>query len=138
MARSAKKIKERLDEFTPKAESLIWTAEKTLVDSKKQIDDVTAKANLVIDTTKTRVESTDEFLSEVTDRARSQLDRVELVLDDSIGRIHETVVLLNNGVLRPVRELNGIASGIRTALQFLLGGGRPDVSKATTDEEMFI
>ncbi len=138
MAMSARAIKARLDEFTPKAESLIASAEKTLAESKKQIDEVTSKASDVLDTTKKQVDRTDEFLTDATNRARVQLDRVELVLDDTIGRVHETVVILNKGILKPLRELNGISTGIRTALHYLLRGGRPSVDQATTDEEMFI
>ena len=92
----------------------------------------------MLDSTKKQVDRTDEFLTDATERAKVQLDRLEIVLDDSIGRIHETVIVLNQGILKPLRELNGISVGIRTALGYLLRGGRPSVDKATTDEEMFI
>ena len=137
-ARSAKAIKERVDELTPKVETLLESAQKTLEDSKKQFTEIAGKANTILDTSKTQVERTDEFLKDAMTRARNQLDRVELVLDDSIGRVHETVVLLNKGVLAPLREINGMTAGIRSALRYLFHGNRPDVSRATTDEEMFI
>jgi hypothetical protein len=40
--------------------------------------------------------------------------------------------------MRPLRELTGIAAGIRTALAYLTRGNRPSVDRATSDEEMFI
>ncbi len=138
MAKTSLAMKKRMEEVTPKLESLIASADKTLVDSKKQIDQVTTKASDVLDSTKKQVDRTDEFLTDATNRARVQLDRVELVLDDTIGRVHETVIVLNDGILKPLRELNGVSIGIRSALGFLLRGGRPSVDKATTDEEMFI
>ncbi len=138
VAKSARAIKEHTDELSPKVETFLKSADKTIQDSKKQFDDVTGKANSILDSTKEQVEKTDEFLTEAVERARNQLDRVELVLDDSIGRIHETVVLVNKGILVPLREINGLTTGIRTALRYLLRGGRPDVSRATSDEEMFI
>ena len=138
MARAARAIKGQLEHLSPRAESLMDSAEKTLADSRKQISEVTAKANAVLDTTKNQVEKTSGFLTEATDRARAQLDWVELVLDDTITRVHQTAVMLNDGVLRPLRELNGIVAGVRGAVAHLLRGGRPDVSQATTDEEMFI
>lgn len=128
----------RIDELTPRAESLMVTAEKTLVDSKKRIDEVTSKAADILESTQKQIQRSDEFLTETTERARIQLDRLELVLDDTISRVHQTAVLINNGIVRPVRELTGIASGVRAAVDFFLRGGRPSVDKATSDEEMFI
>ena len=137
-AKSAKAIKERVDDLTPKVETLLESAEKTLQDSKKQFTEITVKANTILDSSKNQVERTDEFLKDAVTRARNQLDRVELVLDDSISRVHETVVLLNKGVMAPLREINGVTAGVRSALCYLFRGNRPDVSRATTDEEMFI
>ena len=131
-------IKRRLDELIPKVESFLASAEQTLQDSKKQITEVTTKAGSVLDVAQKQVERTNEFFSDATNRARRQLERLEMVLDDSIGRMHETVVVLNDGILKPLRELSGVAVGIRSAINFLLRGGRPSVDKATADEEMFI
>jgi len=91
-----------------------------------------------MDSTKRQAQLSQDFLTEATGRAKVQLDRMELVLDDSISRMHETVVLVNKGVIRPVRELNGVVAGIRSAVEFLVRSKRPSVDQATTDEEMFI
>ena len=138
IAKVAKSTKAQLDQLSPKAESLMESTEKTLVVSRKQITEVTTKANAILESAKTQRERTDGFLTDATNRARAQLDRVELVLDDTISRVHETAVVLNDGILQPLREINGIAAGIRGAIVHLLRGGRPNVSQATTDEEMFI
>jgi hypothetical protein len=138
MARAAKAIKMQLDRLSPKAESALESAERTLEQSRKQITDVTTKASSVLESARTQVQRTDEFLADATNRARVQLDRVELVLDDTVSRVHETIVILNDGLLRPLREINGVTAGVRSALAYLLRGGRPNVAQATTDEEMFI
>jgi hypothetical protein len=80
----------------------------------------------------------DEILGEVTARARIQMDRVEMVLDDTVSRVQETIALLNKGILRPVREINALAAGVSAALGFLFRGRRISVERATHDEEMFI
>ncbi len=131
-------MKERLDELSPRAEQVLASAGETLEVTRRQISDITAKTAEILDTTRTQVKRTDAFLTELTERARAQLDRVELVLDDSVSRVHETVMLLNKGVVAPVRQVSGMISGIRTALDYFFRGGRPNVSEATTDEEMFI
>ena len=80
----------------------------------------------------------EEVVSDATSRAKVQMDRVELVLDDTLSRAHETVALLHSGIMRPLREINGVTAGLRAALQFLSRGNRPSVAQATSDEEMFI
>jgi len=138
LARSAKSMRERFELFVPKAENTLASAEKSLEDTRRELKEITTNANAVLGSAKTQLERNDEFLSETTSRARVQLDRVELVLDDSISRVHETVLFLNKGVLGPVQQVSGIVAGVRTALDFFLRGSKPDVSTATTDEEMFI
>jgi hypothetical protein len=55
-----------------------------------------------------------------------------------MSRVHHTVIQLNNGVLKPVKEINGVAAGVRAALDTLVRGKRPNPAQATADEEMFI
>jgi hypothetical protein len=45
--------------------------------------------------------------------------------------------LVEGGIVKPIREIQAVAAGIRTALLFLTKG-RPNPSRATSDEEMFI
>ncbi len=137
MMRSVRDIKNHLDTMAPKATEILETAGETISTTRQQIDQITGNANAVLETAKSQLTTTNEFLSEATTRARAQLDRVELVLDDTISRVHQTAVVLNDGVLTPVRQATAVVAGIRSAVDFLIRG-RPDVSRATTDEEMFI
>jgi len=136
--RSVRSLKERVDEFIPRAEATLGKAEKSLDESVGELKNLSARATALVDSVQKQVTRVDEVLGDVTVRAKTQLDRVELVLDDTIGRVHETVVTLNNGVLRPVREINGVAAGLRAAIQQLARSRRPSVAQATSDEEMFI
>lgn len=138
LQRRAKALQEQLAAFTPRAEQLLKTAQETLEQSRHQITEVTTKANIVLDSTRTQIQRVETLLNDVTGRAKSQLDRAELVLDDTLGRVQETVTLLHNGVMRPLREINGVSAGIRAAVGHMLKGGRPSVAQATQDEEMFI
>jgi ABC-type transporter Mla subunit MlaD len=131
-------LQEQLAAFAPRAEAVLESARTTLEQSRKQITEVTAKANEVLDSAKAQMGRVEELLSEVTTRAKSQMDRVELVLDDTLGRVHETIATVHSGVMRPLKEINGITAGIRAAVGQLLKGGRPGVAQATQDEEMFI
>jgi ElaB/YqjD/DUF883 family membrane-anchored ribosome-binding protein len=102
------------------------------------IDQVESSSSSILDTTKQQLVKVDELLSDATSRARSQMDRAEMVLDDTMTRVHQTVSTVQSGVLRPVREVQGLFAGVKGALTYLSKAGRPTVDHATSDEEMFI
>lgn len=138
MFRALKGIRQQMEAFRPRAESLIESAERTLEQSRRQFGEIAGKAEVILDSTRTQMDRLDEVVREASARARVQMDRLEIVFDDTVSRVHQTITLLNDGVLRPLREMNGIATGFRAAFAYLLRGGRPTVAQATSDEEMFI
>jgi ElaB/YqjD/DUF883 family membrane-anchored ribosome-binding protein len=136
--KKTKDLQDKITPLVPQVESLVETTKATVELSRKQIAEITSRANDVLDSTKNQLAMVEEVVSDATARARVQMDRVELVLDDTLSRAHETVALLHSGIMRPLREINGVTAGIRAALAFLSRGDRPSVAQATSDEEMFI
>ena len=86
----------------------------------------------------TQVARVDEVMADATSRARVQLERAELIIEDTLSRAQQTIGLVHSGVMRPLREVQGITAGVRAALAFLAKGSRPAVNRITHDEEMFI
>jgi len=136
--RSSVVTKDKVTIIADHAESLVTSVQRAVEQSRKEISEVSAKASTVLDLSHKQLLRVDEVLGEATARAKIQMDRVELILDDTIGRLHETVSVLQDGILRPLREINGFAVGVRAALDHLIRGRRITVEKATHDEEMFI
>lgn len=143
--RASKAAQEKVVAVVPKVERFLETSQETLDTSRKQILEVksqileiTGKANQILDTTKVQIAKVDDLLTDATTRARFQMDRAELVLDDAMTRAQETVAVVHGGVMRPLREVQGVAAGLRTAFQVFVRGNRPSVATATQDEEMFI
>jgi hypothetical protein len=66
------------------------------------------------------------------------MDRAELVLDDTMSRAQETVALVHGGIMKPLRQIQGIAAGLQAALNFLLRGRHANPTGVHVDEEMFI
>jgi hypothetical protein len=129
----------------PQVAALLETSKATLAESKGQIvqatarvHDVTLKADAIMELTREQMVKLDSVLSDATVRAKSQLDRAELVLDDTMSRVQESVAVMHSGVMKPLREIHGISAGIRAALMYLTRGSRPTVAQVTQDEEMFI
>lgn len=77
------------------------------------------------------------MLENAAGRAYIQMDRAEMVLDDAMSRAQETVAVVHSGIMKPLREIQGITAGVQAAIHFLLRGRRSHV-QATADEEMFI
>jgi hypothetical protein len=143
--KTTKALQEKINPLVPKVESLVETVNSTVKQSGQQITDITIRANAIMESSQDILESTkrqlaivEEVVGDAASRAKVQMERVELVLDDTLSRAHETVAVVHDGIMRPLREVNGIAAGVRAALGALARGNRPTVDRATSDEEMFI
>ncbi len=136
--KSVRMLREQVSAFLPRAEALVETSHKTLTETQAQMREISTRAVAVLDTTQAQLTRVDAFVGETTGRARVQMDRVELMLDDTMSRVHDTVSQLNNTVLKPMKEINGVAAGVRAALQHFLRGNKPNITQVTSDEEMFI
>lgn len=142
---TARKLQAIISELKPQINAVIGVSKKTadvtlrtIEGAEKHIEKIGASSAAILDTTKQQVVKIDELLTDATTRAKVQLERAEMVLDDSMGRAQETVSILQRTILRPVREINGVVVGLRTTLAHLGRGTRPTVDHATADEEMFI
>ncbi len=136
--KASKATHEKLVLVIPKVEKFLETSQVALQESKTQILDITTKTNLILDSTRLQLAKVDELLTDASSRAKFQMDRAELVLDDAMSRAQETVAVVHSGVMRPLREIQGITAGLRMAFHVFLKGGRPNVASVTQDEEMFI
>lgn len=138
LAQTTKEMKERVDAFLPKAEKLIQTAETTLTESKAQITEITVRANEILQITQTQMARVDDLVADASMRAKVQMDRAETVLENTLMRVNDTVNTVHGTILRPIREITGVAAGVKAAVGHLLKGAPANVAQVTTDEEMFI
>ena len=136
--KTTKSLQQKIEPLVPKVDSLVESTKTAVDQSREQIFEITTRTNEILESTKEQLAIVQDVISDAAARAKVQMERVELVLDDTVSRAHETVATLHSGIMRPLRELNGIAAGIRTALSALARGSRPSVAQATSDEEMFI
>ena len=135
--KASRGMNDKVQQLMPKIQTLLDTSTKTLEDSRRQIAEITSKANDILDLTHVQVRRVDEIMEDAHARAKVQMDRAEMVLDDAMMRAQRTVALVEGGIAKPIREIQGVAAGIRTAIMFLTKG-RPNPTRATSDEEMFI
>lgn len=134
----ARKLQEKVMPLIPEVEKIVGVTRRTVEGVEKHVDKIGTSSEAILDVTKQQLAKVDELLSDATMRAKVQMERAEMVLDDTMARVQHTVSYVQSGVVRPVREVYGVFAGIRTALAHLGRGGRPTVDHATSDEEMFI
>lgn len=134
----ARGLQKKLMPMWPEVQHIIGITRRTVERTEGHVEKIGATGVEILNVSKQQLAKVDELLTDATTRAKVQIERAEMVIDDTMTRVQDTVVVVQKGVLRPVREVQGLLAGFRTALQHLGRGGRPTVDHATSDEEMFI
>lgn len=78
------------------------------------------------------------FLNDFTDRARKKVEKVDHAMDDTVDQVQHAGDEVKKAIMKPVREVNGVLSGIKAAVGVYTHSRRASVDHATQDEEMFI
>ncbi|MGA2434901.1 MAG: hypothetical protein ABSG25_06405 [Bryobacteraceae bacterium] len=138
IARTTLRMKKQVSSLIGKIEPVLESSEQLIVEVRTNVVSISAKANEIMDLSRKQLDRVDEVLGEATARTRVQMDRIEMVLDDTVNRFQETTSLIQQGILKPLRQLNAITAGIRVGLSILTAGHRRDVTQAIHDDEMFI
>lgn len=128
----------KVEALLPKVESLVVRSTEVVEMSRLQIHDITTKASDILDLARVQMARIDGVIEDASERAHNQLAHAEMVIDDTMSRAQETVSTVHSGIMKPLREINGVAAGVRSAIFYLVRGGRPSPAQATADEEMFI
>lgn len=138
MYKAARAFQEKAVPLVPKMDALVESSRAAIDDSRRQIHEITVKTADILDITRKQLARVDEVLEDASGRARVQFDRAEMVIDDAMTRTQETVALVHSGIMKPLREIQGVTAGVRAALNFLMRGRNNGPVHATADEEMFI
>ncbi len=138
MRRQVSALVARTEPLIEKIEPLTESSRELLAEVRRYAADIAGKTGEILDVSRKQLGRVDEVLAEATTRTRAQMDRIEMVMDDTVNRFQETTSLLQNGIIKPLRQVAGLTAGIRAAFSFLVNGGRTTVEQATHDEEMFI
>lgn len=136
--RVSETVSGRVTALSDKAEPVIDSAKRLVDENRPKIANMAAQAEEIVSTARTQVARMDELITETTERAKIRIERIDTVLEDTIDRVQETTAAVQTTILKPVREVNGVISGVRAAVSTLGRKSRASVDSATQDEEMFI
>ncbi len=135
---AVRKLEASLTPLVPEVKEVLVNSRTALDEALKQLRQTGDRTCLILDDVRTEINSFSEARAEITNQIQAQMERIEMVLDDSLTDIQEVVSAVHGGVIKPIREVNGVVAGVRAAVRAFLGGRRPSVAQATQDEESFI
>jgi peptidoglycan DL-endopeptidase LytF len=106
-------------------------------DSRPRFAEISNETVAIVKTGREQAEKMGELLQDAAGRARTRLDQIDRSLDSTVAQVEQAGESVKRAVMRPVREVNGVAAGISAAVSSLVRKKAP-VDEATQDEEMFI
>lgn len=128
----------KIEAIAPKVEALAESSRQAVDEGRTSLKEITQRTTEILDITQRQLTRIEGVVEDATQRARVQFDRAEMVMDDAMNRAQETVSVVHGGIMKPIREINAVATGLRAAIHYFVRGNRPSPDQVTADEEMFI
>jgi len=120
-------VRHLLNENSPKIGRIVTAAEDTTVNARE-----------ISVVAKDQAYRFAEVGRDIADRAKVQVARVDAVMDETVDQVEHLGTNVRTAVMKPVSEVAGVLAGIRAGVTAFANGHRPNVARATQDEEMFI
>jgi methyl-accepting chemotaxis protein len=143
--RAISRLQTRLDSVADRSEPVVDSIRYLINENAPKIGGImTAAQETAVNTRDISVIAKDqahrfaEVGRDITDRAKAQVARVDAVVDDTVEQVQHLGSDVRSAVMKPVTEVSGVLAGIRAGVSAYTQGRRPDVTRATQDEEMFI
>ena len=136
--RAVRRLESKITPLIPDLKEFLVNSRQTLDEAMKQFRATGDKTQAMLTDVRTEIANLAEARADIVGRVQAQMQRVEMVLDDATSAFETVVNTMQGGVVKPLREVGGILSGVRTAIRVFLHKQRPSVADATQDEESFI
>ncbi len=118
---------------------VLANANRIVEETRPRISELSGEAVEIAKSTRQQVENIGELLHDAGDRARTRLEQIDQTVESTVEQVGQVGDAMKRAVLRPMREVNGLAAGISAAVSTLVHHSpKPSVDQATQDEEMFI
>jgi len=119
--------------------TVLAATNRIVEEARPRISELSEEAVGIARSARQQVERIGELMHDAGDRAHARLEQIDQAVDDTVEQVGQVGDAMKRAVLRPVREVNGLAAGISAAVSTLVHHSRkPSVDQATQDEEMFI
>lgn len=136
--RTINKIHRKIEPLADKSGPILELTESSMRELLPKLVQVAAEAVEISKTAREQVNHAGELMTDLAERAKAQVARIDGAVESTVGSVQQAGESVKDAVLRPVREVNGVVAGIKTAISVYSHGRRQSVDHATQDEEMFI
>ncbi len=138
LLRTVHALKNRVESLGEQVEPILDVVRRTTIELIPKIRLVSADTVEITKTLREQVNRIGEMLTELAQQAKAQVARIDGAVESTVGSVQHAGESVKDAVLKPVREVNGVLAGIKTAISVYSHGRRQSVDHATQDEEMFI
>ena len=129
----------RSTELAASVNQAVVSTNQILVDVRPRVDEISNEAAAIVRTGREQVERIGELIHDAGEVARNRIQQIDHAVASTVDQVEHAGDTVKSAVMRPVREVNGLAAGISAAVSTLVRGQRTrGVDAATQDEEMFI
>lgn len=136
--KSVNKMRDRIDPLVDKTGPILELVRTSATEILPRMMDISADAVEISKTAREQIHRVGELLKDFSDRAMAQVARIDGAVEQTVGNVQNAGESVKDAVLKPVREVNGVLAGIKTAISVYSHGRQQSVDHATQDEEMFI
>jgi ABC-type transporter Mla subunit MlaD len=125
--------------FADRASAVAATANRLIDETRPRVAQISGETASLVRSGREQVEHLGGILHDAGDRAKARLQKIDEAVDNTVEQVENVSGAMKRAVMRPVKEVNGIAAGISAVVSTLVRGQRKSsVDEATQDEEMFI
>lgn len=137
LRRSAQRVDTLAQELRTRALPLLDNAGEIIADARPKLAVITSDLVETSATLKTQAARLDHTISDIADRTRLQVIRADEMVNRTLSKVEQTSSAVQQTVSTPIRQVNGVISGIIAGLSAFVRGtqGR---DQRHPDEEMFI
>ena len=130
---------EQLKAVADRAEKVLASANRIIDDTRPRVAAISGEIVEITRSGREQVQRLGDLLHDAGEKAQERLNQIDHSVESTIEQVEQVSGAMKRAVMRPVREVNGLAAGISAAVSTLMRGSRKSsVDTAIQDEEMFI
>ena len=138
LLRTMNQLKNKVEPLADKTGPILELVRSSMTELVPRVMAVSADAMELSKSAREQVNRLGELMTDLASQAKAQVARIDGAVESTVGSVQQAGESVKDAVLKPVREVNGVLAGIKTAISVYSHGRRQSVDHATQDEEMFI
>jgi len=136
--RLSKRMEEIADDLQRRINPVISRLQMLVEEAQPRISSMISDAAEITHVARSQVQRVDRMVNEAVDRLRMQLVHADQILTGALETVEETGARFRSSVWRPMQSVTALVRGIQTGLEFYRGRRRQADGVTEQDEELFI